>query len=84
MLEKEFKYYKDHQNELIEKYDGKFIVIRCERVVGAYDTELEAYNTAKKEFEIGSFLIQRCSPGKNSYTQRFHSRVTFRNQPVIR
>ena len=48
MLEKEFKYYKDHQSELIEKYNGKFIVIRGEQIVGIYDTELEAYSTAKK------------------------------------
>jgi len=82
MLEKEFKYYKDHQSELIEKYNGKFIVIQGEQIVGIYDTELEAYSTAKKEFEVGTFLIQRCSPGKDSYTQSFHSRVTFSNRPL--
>ena len=82
MLEKEFKYYKDHQNELIEKYNDKFIVIRDEQIVGIYDTELEAYSTSKKEFEVGTFLIQRCSPGKDSYTQSFHSRVAFSNRPL--
>lgn len=27
MLDKEFKYYLDHQEELIPLYDGKYIVI---------------------------------------------------------
>ena len=27
-LEKEFKYYLEHQDELVKQYDGKFIVIK--------------------------------------------------------
>ena len=78
MLEREFQYYKDHQKELVEKYNGKFLVITNNKVVGIYDTELEAYTTAKKSYKAGTFLIQHCQPGKESYTQTFHSRVAFR------
>lgn len=77
MLEKEFKYYKDHQDELVQKYNGKFLVIKDESVIGAYDSELHAYTEAKKKHEEGTFLIQQCSPGKDSYTQTFQSRVSF-------
>jgi hypothetical protein len=79
MLEKEFEYYKKHQEELVAQYDGKFIVIRGDVVNGPYDTELQAYTTAinKLYFEKGSFLIQQCLPGEGSYTQSFHSRVHF-------
>ena len=41
-LEKEFNYYLEHQNELVEKYNGKFVVIKDRNVVGAFDSELEA------------------------------------------
>ena len=77
MLDKEFKYYQEHQTELVTKYNGKFLVIKDETVQGAYDSQLEAYTEAKKRFEVGTFLIQHCSPGKSSYTQSFHSRVAF-------
>jgi len=77
MLEKEFKFYKTHQGELVEKHNGKFLVIVGEKVVETYDTELEAYSESKKSYKLGTFLVQHCSPGKESYTQTFHSRVAF-------
>lgn len=75
MLDTEFQYFKDHQDELVAKYNGKFIAIVGDQVKGAFDTELEAYVTMKKIHKVGTFLIQQCLPGKNIYTQTFHSRV---------
>ncbi len=77
MLDTEFQYFKDHQDELVAKYNGKFIAIVGTKVIGAFDTELEAYLTMKKDHEVGTFLIQHCLPGTLSYTQTFHSRVVF-------
>jgi len=74
-LEKEFKYYIDHQAELVEKYNGKFIVIKDCKVIGAFDSELEAINTTSEQYELGTFLVQKCEPGSESYTQTYHSRV---------
>jgi hypothetical protein len=77
MLDKEFKYYMDHQEELVKKFDGKFLVIRDETVEGAYNNQLEAYTEAKKKYEVGTFLIQHCSAGEENYSHSFHSRVAF-------
>ncbi len=77
MLEKEFKYYIDHQDELVAKYRGKYIVIVGETVIGAYDTEIVAYTKSQEEHALGTFLIQACLPGKENFTQTFHSRVVF-------
>jgi len=33
MLEKEFKYYIEHQEELLQKYNGKYLVIIDENVI---------------------------------------------------
>ena len=41
-LEKEFEYYLAHQAELVAKFDGKFVVIKGNEVLGAYDSEIEA------------------------------------------
>jgi hypothetical protein len=77
ILQGEFEYFKQHQKELVDKYEGKFLVIKSQKVEGVYDTEIEAYNEAQKKFELGSFLIQRAIPGEEGYTQTFHSRVRF-------
>ncbi|MBU0708450.1 hypothetical protein KJ596_01715 [Patescibacteria group bacterium] len=77
MLEKEFNHYLSHQKELVKKYKGKFIIIKGEEILGAYETEKEAYETIVKDHTVGSFLIQHCLPGKEGITQSFHSRVVF-------
>lgn len=77
MLKQEFEYYLAHQNELVEKYNGKFIVIKNQTVVGVYDSEIEAYTESVKTMELGTFLIQECLPGEESYTQTFRTRVIF-------
>ncbi|MCD8312950.1 MAG: DUF5678 domain-containing protein [Bacteroidales bacterium] len=77
MLKKEFDFYLKHQNELVRKYNGKYLVIVGEEVVGAYNSEMDAYVNAQKKYELGTFLIQECTPGEEAYTQVFHSRVKF-------
>ena len=77
MLEREFKYYKNNQADLVKRYNGKYIAIVGEEVVGDFDAELDAYTETKKKHSVGTFLIQHCLPGKDSYTQTFYSRVTF-------
>lgn len=77
MLEKEFEYYLKNQDDLVEEYNGKFIVIKEQVVIAAYDSELEAQNETLKEHKLGTFLIQHCLPGEESHTATFHSRVVF-------
>lgn len=77
MLEKEFQYYLDNQAELVEKYNGKFIVIVGNSIIAIEDSNVEAYAEAVKTNQPGTFLIQRCTPGNEAYTQTFHSRVSF-------
>ncbi len=74
-LIKAFQYYLDHQEKLVKKYNGKFIVIKDGKVLGSYDDELKAVEETSKDFEIGTFLVQFVSPGDSAYTQNFYSRV---------
>lgn len=75
MLDKEFQFYLNNQKELTKQYLGKFIVIKGEEVIGAYDSEVEAYEETKKQHELGTFLIQQCLSGEQSHTETFYSRV---------
>lgn len=77
MLEKEFQYYLANQDEFLKKHLGKFLVIKGESIVGVFETEIDAYLFGIDKFEPGTFLIQQCLPGKDNYTQTFHSRVIF-------
>ena len=76
-LKQEFKYYIKNQPELVKQYNGKFIVIKNKTVIGAYDNELEAIKETTSEHELGTFLVQKCEPGTENYTQTYHSRATF-------
>lgn len=76
-LEREFQFYLDHQDDMVAKYDTKFVVIKDDVVLGAYDDELTAVNETQKSHEIGTFLVQKVSKGTSAYTQTFHSRVVF-------
>lgn len=70
MFDTELNYFIAHQDELVSKYQGKTLVIRGERVEGAYDSALGAYIEGQKQFPLGSFMIQPCEAGPSAYTVR--------------
>ena len=74
-LGREFDYYLAQQDKLVEKYDGRIIVIKDCQVLGNYDSDIEAVvETQKQGHEIGTFLVQAVSPGPEAYTQH-HTRA---------
>ena len=76
-VENLFDFYLANQDELVKQYNGKYIVLVDNHVVGAFDTMEAAYNFADSNYELGTFLLQLCTPGNEAYTQTFHSRVVF-------
>jgi hypothetical protein len=77
MLDKEFQYYLNNQNDLVKKFNDRYLVIVGEKVVGDYDGYSQALSDTLKKYEMGTFLVQKCSPGDKDYTLTFHSRVAF-------
>lgn len=75
-LKKEFEYFLANQKELAGKYLGRFVVVKGQQVIGVYEDELTAINQTKKDYELGTFLVQKVQPD-NGYSQTFHSRVVF-------
>lgn len=76
-LEQEFKFYLENQDALLKHHQGKFVVIKNRAVIGVYDNEIEAITTTSKTHPLGTFLVQKCEPGEEGYTQTYHSRVVF-------
>ena len=56
----DFSYFISHQKELVEKYRGKFIVIKNDQVISVFDDEIEAIIETQKSYPLGSFLVQQC------------------------
>ncbi|WP_407404369.1 hypothetical protein [Sodaliphilus sp.] len=78
MLEKEFKYFVSHHDEIFRDHPNKFVVISGEAVVSAAESFDEALSQAMAQgLEPGTFLIQECTEGDDAYTQTFHTRVVF-------
>jgi len=78
-LGKEFEFYLKNQGEFARKYNGKYIVIKNQEVIGVFESEIEAVEKTSANHELGTFLVQKCEPGKESYTQTYHSRVELPN-----
>lgn len=68
MFEKELNFFIANQPELFRQYPQKVLVLKGEKVVGAYESVLEAYLKAQEKHELGTFMIQRCEPGVDAYT----------------
>jgi hypothetical protein len=73
MFDIELAYFIAHQDELVAKYLGKTLVLQGEAVLGVYETPLEAYVEALKQFKLGTFMIQPCEPGTEAYTVTVYS-----------
>ena len=74
-LRREFQFYRDNQDEMVKKYDGKVVAIKDGEVLGAYDSLGKALNETQKTHELGSFLIQKVSEGNKDYTITIRSRT---------
>ncbi len=58
-LGKELEYFNAHRNELLQHYEGKFVLIKDSQFVGAFDTPQDAYEEGIKRFGNAPFLIKQ-------------------------
>ncbi len=57
MLEQEFLYCVEHQSELVSQYRGKYLVIKNQGVIAAFDSEIDAVIETSKKYDLGTFLV---------------------------
>lgn len=73
-----FRFFTDNHELIYQSYPDQFVVIKDQKVIFAFATFEEALaETFKQKLELGTFLIQECTKGKDAYTQTFHSRAIF-------
>ena len=56
-IARDFDYYLEHQDELVQQYDGKVIVIKDGEILGAYDSLTEAVIETEKHHEMGTVVF---------------------------
>ena len=71
----DFRWYIEHQDEMVERYNGRVIAIKDRVVLGSYSDYGEAIAATKKEHEPGTFILQLVSPGEKAYTVTIYSPV---------
>jgi hypothetical protein len=67
-LKKNLDWYIAHQDELAKNHNGKILLIVDQTLIQAFDSMDEAYATAVKNYQLGTFTLQPCSPDADSYT----------------
>ena len=75
-LDKEFQFYLANKEKFLEDYEGKFLVIRGEEVIGVFDDKAEAIDKTLENFPLGTFLVQHITRNKVV----FHSRVKVKEE----
>ena len=72
-LRKEFKDYLAHQGDIVAKYDGRVIALRDGMLLGDFDSAGAAMLALKGSYPLGTYLIQRVSPGDKDTTVSIYS-----------
>jgi len=66
-----FTYFRENLGTLLGSYNGMFIVVKDQCVIGAYSSFDEAYTATIEKEELGSFIIQHCTKDALEPSARF-------------
>ena len=63
----DFDFFTSNYQELYTKYGHKFLAIKNETILGAYDSVPEAIEHLSTTHEIGTYIIQECTGDESAY-----------------
>ena len=69
----DFEWFKDNLQILFKQYGHCFLVIKDQKVLGAYKSYAEGVKETLKIEPIGSFIVQECGPNESVYTNYISS-----------
>ena len=65
-LQNQHNYYTEHKSSLLQKYEGKYLVITEKNDVLPFDTRAEAYTFGAQQYGLGNFMIKKCVAGNSA------------------
>jgi hypothetical protein len=68
-----FEFYLSHQEEFVEKYNGRVVALKDCKVLGDYEDQMTAITETAKTEPLGTFIVQKVSPGDQDYTITINS-----------
>lgn len=78
VLVKEFEYFTKNHSDLFKQYPNRYLVIKDQEVLFDEDSVKHALEVSQKNGLVpGTYIIQKCEESVESFTQVYHSRVTF-------
>jgi hypothetical protein len=75
-MERDFNFFVSNHEDFVKKYNGKYVVIKNKKVLGAYDDMMEAVNKTMTQEKLGTFIVQMVAPGPESYTIKMYPRIS--------
>lgn len=69
----DFEFFKENYDLLYQKYGHKFIVIQFKKILGVYNSEIEAMNATTPLYPLGTFIVQECNGCESGYTNYISS-----------
>ena len=75
MQEQDFDFFLQNMEKLYKTYGHKFLAIKNQQILGAYDNFNDALEEMLKYEEVGTFLIQECFQNKDECVHHFQGNV---------
>lgn len=66
-MSEDFAWFKEHYTDFQKKYGESFIAIKNKKILGVYDSYGNGVRETVKTEELGTFIVQECSPDYNVY-----------------
>ena len=64
---KDFDYFVANYQDLFKKYGHKFLAIKNQQILGAYDSVPDTIKDLSPKYEIGTYIIQECTGDDSAY-----------------
>jgi fibrillarin-like rRNA methylase len=75
MQNQDFDYFLHNMGKFYKTHGHKFVAIKNQAILGAYDTFENALENTLKTEELGTFLIQECLENKEKLVHHFQGNV---------
>ena len=66
-MSEDFAWFKERYTDFQKKYGESFIAIKNKKILGVYDSYCNGVRETVKTEELGTFIVQECSPDYNVY-----------------
>lgn len=66
-MSEDFAWFKERYTDFQKKYGESFIAIKNKKILGVYDSYGNGVRETVKTEELGTFIVQECSPDYNVY-----------------